>query len=330
VPVRTCSCSPRLRGVQLSLDRHIAICLRLAAMHSRQDQEEKESKMLKKLRAAKNSWVMKSKDGDGFTPLPGEQRLYSSPPRTALSLQSPSSSSTSPGLSLHSGSGSVYLTNRRVVYLPAQPTPALQSFTAPLLNLHDTRVAAPFFGPNTWQAIVQPVHGGGLTSSSGAAAGVELRLTFKDGGAFDFHTTFERLKERLQQAVDNGVVSAAGLSGAGGGGLAGYNLAASVHLDELPAYEPESHGGRPTSYSTAVGQQPPDPHREAFAPQHTSKAEEAGMLPDSQPRTSASRVPPSTQSDVSSDPPPGYDEAQMDSVVEALENGRLRDTHTDK
>ena len=128
----------------------------------------------------------------------------------------------------------------QLVYLPATSTAALQSFTAPVLNLHDTHVTAPFFGPNVWSGIVQAVPGGNIPPEHPA---VEIKLTFKDGGAFDFHTLFERIKERLQQAVEvareSGQLVGDGsesMAGRGGGGLSGVNLD-SVHLDELPAYD---------------------------------------------------------------------------------------------
>jgi hypothetical protein len=44
-----------------------------------------------------------------------------------------------------------------------------------------------------------------------------MKLVFKDGGAFDFHSTFERVKERALQAREAG--------------------SAEVHLEDLPAYE---------------------------------------------------------------------------------------------
>ena len=78
------------------------------------------------------------------------------------------------------------------------PTPALTSFSAPILNLHDTRVSAPFFGPNVWNAAVQPVPGGGIPPTHSV---VELKMTFKDGGAYDFHQKFLEIRERLQQVV---------------------------------------------------------------------------------------------------------------------------------
>lgn len=60
-----------------------------------------------------NSWVMLS-DNEGFVSLPGERILYSSPPRTTLSLQSQSSYPGTEPLSISSNAGCVHLTNQRV------------------------------------------------------------------------------------------------------------------------------------------------------------------------------------------------------------------------
>ena len=71
--------------------------------------------MLKRIRFSKTSWVMLSESG-GFTPLPGEKTLYTSPPRTTLSLQS---LNKYPGKELYiiqSSAGCVHLTNRRVSF----------------------------------------------------------------------------------------------------------------------------------------------------------------------------------------------------------------------
>lgn len=71
---------------------------------------------------------------------------------------------------------------------------------------------------------MQPVSGGGIPASLHA---VQLKVTFKEGGAFDFHGNFERIKERLRDAVENSQEVRRGLRD--------VNMA-SVHLDELPAY----------------------------------------------------------------------------------------------
>ncbi|KAJ5899156.1 hypothetical protein N7495_003900 [Penicillium taxi] len=169
------------------------------------------------------NWVML--DQEGFIRLPNERLVYTSPPRTALVLTPPSGYQGQESLSLQSGTGCIHLTNQRIVYLPAQKSNEFQSFSSPLLNIHDSHVSAPFFGPNFWLALVQPVSGGGFSPSLPA---VQVKVIFKEGGAFDFHTNFERIRERLGQAVEN--------IGDGARGLRGVDLSA-VHLDELPAYE---------------------------------------------------------------------------------------------
>lgn len=190
----------------------------------------------------------------GFVHLPNEKLLYTSPPRTSFALQPPPSSTGKDSLSLQSSAGKVYLTNQRVIlfpfsrplfllhestlltpaiqviYIPDQRTDKLESFSAPLLNLHDTHVSSPFFGPNAWNAVVQPIPGGGIPSSLIA---VHLKITFKEGGAFDFHGQFETIKERLQQAVE--------ISHESGRGASNVNMSG-VHLEELPAYSAPQGG----------------------------------------------------------------------------------------
>lgn len=55
---------------------------------------------------------------------------------------------------------------------------------------------------------------------------MELKLTFKDGGAFDFHTAYERVRERLLQAAE--------VAGMDGGDVRVATQAAD--LEDLPAY----------------------------------------------------------------------------------------------
>jgi hypothetical protein len=69
--------------------------------------------MRKNMSNRKNSWVMLAESG-GYTPLPGEQTLYQSPPRTTLSVQSSSHQPPGGAYSKQCKSGVVYLTNRRV------------------------------------------------------------------------------------------------------------------------------------------------------------------------------------------------------------------------
>ncbi|CBF81590.1 hypothetical protein AN5598.2 [Aspergillus nidulans FGSC A4] len=189
------------------------------------------------------NWVMLN-ERRGFVHLPNERLLYTSPPRTGFALQPPPSYTGNDKLSLRSSSGQIFLTNQRVIYIPAQRVDELESFSAPLLNLHDSHVSSPFFGPNVWNAVVQPVPGGGIPPSLVA---VHLKVTFKEGGAFDFHNQFERIKERLQQAVE--------ISRESGRGAGDINMAG-VHLEELPAYSgPQSYSTEDNHSNRAISRQ---------------------------------------------------------------------------
>ena len=124
--------------------------------------------------------------------------------------------------------------------------------------------------------------GGGIPASLQL---VEVKVTFNEGGAFDFHSNFERIKDRLQQAVeharDSGAASVQAQTGRG------VNFT-NVHLDELPAYDGPnaSSAGRNQPIDTAV-----EPPRETA----------------------------NTTSPAPLEPPPGYEEVQQQSVAEELE-----------
>lgn len=191
------------------------------------------------------------------------------------------------------------------MYLPTTPSASFQSFAAPILNLHDTHVTAPFFGPNVWSAIVQPVPGGNIPPEHAA---LELKIVFKDGGAFDFHSTYERIKERLQQAVEvaresghmtgNGAETGGG-QGAGALGAVDMNT---VHLDELPAYEDAA-----TTRPVPVARQ------------------EAPLIDLAANEPTARTSPPQQQFSPPAEPPPGYEDVQSQSISDELER-RLRES----
>lgn len=70
--------------------------------------------------------------------------------------------------------------------------------------------------------------GGGIPAPSTGV--VELKFTFKEGGAFDFQSKFDQLKERAQHAAElrreEGRPTDAG----------------HLNLEDLPAYQEESDG----------------------------------------------------------------------------------------
>ncbi|CAN9091019.1 unnamed protein product [Alternaria alternata] len=255
----------------------------------------------------KTSWVMLAENG-GYTPLPGEQTLYQSPPRTTLSLQTSHRNHPSESYSQQCKSGVVYLTNRRMIYLPVTPTPQLQSFAVPILNVTDSRVTAPWFGANKWEAIIHPVQGGGIPPQH---AELDLVMEFKEGGAFDFASIFERLKERLRQAVEVAREGGGDMED-GSRGVGGVNMN-NVHLEDLPAYEESRQHAR-------VPEPPLSPPLDGSA-FGTGGPVIAAPTPSS-PQASSPLSSPRTQQEhfePPSDPPPGYEEVQRGSIADELE-----------
>ena len=182
------------------------------------------------------------------------------------------------------------------MYLPSTPTAALHSFSAPILNLQDTHASAPFFGPNCWEGILIPVPGGGIPPHHSL---VQLKLTFKDGGAFDFSSTYERIKETLNQALDVARES----------GRPVGNGALDVDLEQLPAYE-EAAGAKPPP----VQLQRPTPiapngtRRPIPAPRANNGVVGLEETPLRQDATTSEASPPN-------EPPPGYYETQQGDVT---------------
>ncbi|MDI1491960.1 MAG: hypothetical protein OHK93_003171 [Ramalina farinacea] len=195
-----------------------------------------------------------------------------------------------------------------LIYLPAAPTSQLQSLSAPLLSLQDTHVTAPFFGPNLWEGILIPTTGGGFSPQHHV---IQIKLTFKEGGAFDFHSTFERIKEQVAHAAEIARES----------GRANLNLNGPIDadLEQLPAYEEVGNAGRIPQPVSAPAQQQgaqiqrPTPRLpngdERPAPQgddqdnRSSKPEPANPAPFAPPM----------------EPPPGYEEVQARTVADNLE-----------
>ena len=187
------------------------------------------------------------------------------------------------------------------MYLPTTPTRDFQSLSAPLLNLHDSHLTLPWFGSNSWQAILQPVPGGNIPSSH---AKIELKLVFNEGGAADFHSNFERIKERLQQAVEAARDGGSG-AGHGVGTLAGVNMDA-VHLDQLPTYE--------ASGQDAVAPIPQEPplQRPRVASPIAANISQDGAAETPLRRNLMTAEPPN-------EPPPGYEETQQNSIQQEFE-----------
>jgi hypothetical protein len=176
----------------------------------------------------------------------------------------------------------------------------LQSFSAPILNLEDTYVRAPFFGANYWTALVKPVPGGGIPPQYPV---VEIRMTFREGGAYDYHTVFEQIKERLHHAV-----SLAREEGRNVGSTGVLNPAdlANADLEQLPAYEPARDAGHADSSE----------QRSLMVSNSPTMADGVGEgSKGSSSRTDS--TPPKPEQEVftpPNEPPPGYEEAQAQAI----------------
>jgi len=126
---------------------------------------------------------------------------------------------------------------------------------------------------------------------------VELRLAFKEGGAFDFHNIFEQIKERVYQAYT--VARESGPQGVAA------NLA-DVHLEQLPAYEVAQQT------APAVEQEDEAPVIISPTPVRPIERDNGVARSDTENSLRQGQVP------TPDEPPPGYEEAQTQAVGASL------------
>lgn len=191
----------------------------------------------------------------------------------------------------------------KLVYLPIASTPRFQSFSAPILNLDNTHVTAPFFSANVFTGELRPVPGGNIPPHHSL---VDLKMAFKEGGAFDFSTTYDRLKEQMTQTLsvarENG-----NMPGFVSGGLP------HADLEQLPAYE--ETGGDSTAQPNVAS--PPTNSPQASASSHEPIAE-----PTNEPNIKSEA--PQESYPAPNEPPPGYEETQAASVARDMEENIRR------
>ena len=145
-------------------------------------------------------------------------------------------------------------------------------------------------------ALVRPVLNGGIPTHHIA---LELKMTFKDSGAPEFHNKLCVIKERMSEAVSNATPRSETVGGRDSSGVSGVNYE-NVHLDQLPAYEEALSAPAPPPLQNAATEQ-------SGPPISQSRSQEPSLQSQSVP----------------AEPPPGYEEAQRDTVAESLEQ-RLR------
>ncbi|KAH8896993.1 hypothetical protein GQ53DRAFT_497740 [Thozetella sp. PMI_491] len=199
------------------------------------------------------NWVMLRQEG-GIVPMPNERILYTSKPRVGLDILTPQQLQVAEPFSVKSSNGVAYVTNQRVIYLPAVPTEQFKSFAAPILSWEDTYIRSSFLGPWTWGGIVKPVTGGGIPMH---IPRIEARLAFKEGGHSDFQLKFETIKERLYHARE--LMAATGQQNLPDEDLPPYEADAPPGSTQRPAADqPQAPAAEAPANSTRTPQ-PPQP-----------------------------------------------------------------------
>ncbi|KAI1431431.1 hypothetical protein GGR50DRAFT_78916 [Xylaria sp. CBS 124048] len=182
------------------------------------------------------SWVMLSRSGE-IEPLPHETILFKTRGRVALSITAPNQPPGVAPLSIKSESGTAYITNQRLIYLPVAPTEQFKSFSTKILGCLDGRMRSSWVGPWYWESSVRTVSNGNISPDFPM---VTLKLTFKDGGFSEFESKFVEIKARLHHAAQIAAESGQ------------RNWALNVHDEQLPAYTVKEGQGNSGSIQPAT------------------------------------------------------------------------------
>ncbi|TPX35781.1 hypothetical protein SmJEL517_g01916 [Synchytrium microbalum] len=107
--------------------------------------------------------------------------------------------------SYSSKTGSLYLTNLRMIYVPTPLLETLKTFNVPLENVRDGKFVQPWFDANRYEGMLCDLLFGSLISSSavipvphgGLKERGTMKLTFREGGGFEFSSIFQQLRSRI-------------------------------------------------------------------------------------------------------------------------------------
>ena len=154
-----------------------------------------------------------------------------------------------------------------------------------------------------------PTAGGGFSAQHQV---IQIKLTFKEGGAFDFQSTLERIKEQVTHAAE--------IARENGRPVNASNGPIDVNLEQLPAYEEVG----------STGSRPPQPAAPSTQESLSQVQRPIPIAPNGAVRPSplprAATPPPTAAAPYPhpNEPPPGYEEVQSSSIANDLEQ-RLRD-----
>ncbi|OAA51739.1 WW-domain-binding protein [Metarhizium rileyi] len=143
------------------------------------------------------SWVMLNQGG--FVKLGNERILLKLESRISCELSVPQElKARCNPFQCKSDKGTLFLTNKRIVYLPTKPTqePKFESFSAPILKFQDSSTSSSMWWGWVWKSDCIPVSGGNIPPD---LPRIEVKFTFSDGGMMEFNEAYIRLRERLFQ-----------------------------------------------------------------------------------------------------------------------------------
>ncbi|RHZ57720.1 hypothetical protein Glove_384g63 [Diversispora epigaea] len=169
------------------------------------------------------NWAMIASDGQNPVPLPGEKVLFRQE-KTTLNLDLGGEYPGNPNNN-YKAEGITFITNQRIIFISRPTLPHFKSLSIPLLNLKEGKLQQPWFGANYYQAIVIPVLNGGLPSPG------QLKITFKEGGGFEFSTYYNEMISRLSETEGTIPIE---------------------HAEPLPTYTPRENAENSSSHSTAA------------------------------------------------------------------------------
>ncbi|KAH6648085.1 hypothetical protein BKA67DRAFT_662815 [Truncatella angustata] len=232
------------------------------------------------------NWVMLKRSGE-LEPLPNEEVLHQTKGRLSLDISAPSPSTGIPPFSLKCAHGVAYITSKRLVFLPVQPTEQFKSFSSLILKTENSRVVGASwggFGANYWDTEVRPEADGNIPADY---TRVNMRLTFNDGGHSDWALKYENIRGRLLHAAT--VARETGNA----------QVLNSVTAEQLPEYSPREGGSRQSQTFADQTQV------ERQADEAAEAREQNRALPD--------------------EPPPDYDEAQAQAVAMQFDERQRED-----
>ncbi|CAG8759248.1 6928_t:CDS:2 [Dentiscutata erythropus] len=166
------------------------------------------------------NWVMIASDGKSPVPLPREKILFSQE-KVSLALEIGGGYPGNPGD--YRAEGNIFITNQRVIFISRPTLPNFQSLSIPLLNLREGKFQQPWFGANYYQAHLIPVQNGGLPSPG------LMKVTFKEGGGYEFSSCYTELIQRLTENEDYVLIE---------------------HTEPLPTYTPREDSTTSTATQT--------------------------------------------------------------------------------